>query len=268
MVYRDGEKFYIGKCTDLERLGAAVENPFMTACGAIKLLECCADASEVIGIDEEYRKECRYVALKLRESLPIENDMYVPHLNCEQKSIAVFAGKYPFNVVDADDEKLTKAWEDFEINGALYGNMYPKGKNISSWYACWKTEAYARAKMAEKAYKTLQESYKSTGVFNELFEINEEGVRIRPWFTTASGMFISSVDEMLVQSEGKTVTILPAYPEEAGDVSFKLAVKGGAVVQADVKNQKLENICISRNGKDVTSEYEILFRNEPVEFEI
>ncbi len=264
MVYKDGDRVYIGKCTDLERLGAAAENPFMTACGAIKLLECCADASEILGIDEEYRMECRKTAAELRKSLPVENDMYVPLLNCEQKSIAVFAGKYPFNVIDSGDKKLTKAWEDFEVNGAMYGNMYPKGKTISAWYACWKAEAYARAGLAEKAYTALKESYKSAGVFNELFEINEEAVRLRPWFTTACGMFISSVNEMLIQSEGKCITILPAYPEKVGDVAFKLAVKGNAVAEVVVKNQKLEYICISRDGKNITDEYEIFFRNEAV----
>ena len=261
MVYRDGERIYLGKCTDLERLGAAVENPFMTSCGAIKLLECCADASEILNIDEEYRKECRYIAAGLRESLPVENGMYVPVFGSEQKSIAVYAGKYPFNTIDAQDEKLIKAWDDFEINGAMFGNMYPMGKNISAWYACWKAEAYARAKMPERAYAALQESYKSAGVFNELFEINEKAVRIKPWFTTACGMFISSVNEMLIQSEGKTVTILPAYPESAGDVSFKLAVKGGAVAEVCIKNQKIEHLCISKCGQDVTKEYEIYYKD-------
>ena len=260
MVYRDDKRTYIGKCTDLERLGSAVENPFMTACGAIKLLECCADAAEILGIDEEYRKECRETAAELRKNLPVENGMYVPLLNCEQKSIAVFAGKYPFNVIDDDDENLHKAWQDFEVNGGKYGNMYPQGKNISPWYACWKAEGYARCNMADEAYNALCESYKSAGVFNELFEINEETVRIKPWFTTAGGMFISSVNEMLIQSEGKTVTILPAYPEKAGDVSFKLAVKGGAVANVVVENQKLKHISITKCGQDVTSEYEIFFR--------
>ena len=264
MVYRDGDRLYIGKCTDLERLGAAVENPFMTSCGAIKLLEVCAEASEVLGIDEQYRAECRTVAAKLRQSLPVENDMYVPVAGCKQKSIGVFAGKYPFNTIDENDEKLLRAWEDFEENGAKYGNMYPRGKNISSWYACWKAEAYARAKLTDKAYHSLTQSYKSIGVFNELFEINEPGVRIKPWFTTAHGMFISAVNEMLLQSDGKTVNILPAFPDNKGDISFKLAVKGGAVAEVKIKDSALEFVRITANGKDVTNDYEILFRNKKI----
>lgn len=264
MVYRDSDRLYIGKCTDLERLGAAAENPFMTSCGAIRLLEVCADASEILGIDEEYREECRYVASKLYESLPVENGMYVPLKNCTQKSIAVFAGKYPFYAIKDNDEKLIKAWEDFEENGAKFGNMYPGGTNISSWYACWKAESYARAKFADKAYGALKESYKSVGVFNELFEINEPGIRIKPWFSTAHGMFISSVNEMLIQSDEKRVYLLPAFPDMDGEISFKLAVKGGSVAEVKVNDNKLEKVVITQDGKDVTSKYEIFFKDKKI----
>ena len=264
MVYRDGEKYYIGRCTDLERLGFGVINPFMTSCGAIKLLECCADASEILGSDEEYREECRFIAAKLRESLPVENDMYVPYAGCPQKSIAVFAGKFPFNVLDENDEKLLRAWDDFEKNGDKYGNMYAMGAKISPWYACWKAEGYARAKMPDKAYEALLQSYESAGVFNEMFEINEEAVRLRPWFTTACGMFISTVNEMLLQSDGKTVNILPAFPSNKGDISFKLAVKGGAVAEVKIKNEKLDYVNITSDGKDVTKDYVILFKGEKI----
>lgn len=262
MVYRDGERFYIGKCTDLERLGAAVENPFMTSCGAIKLLECCAEASEILEIDKDYRNECRFIASELRKSLPVENDMYVPHTGCTQKSIAVFAGKFPFHVIDDYDKKLLNAWEDFEKHGEKYGNMYPMGRKISPWYACWKAISYARANMPEKAYHALTESYESAGVFHEMFEINEPAVRIKPWFTTACGMFISSVNEMLLQSDGKTVNILPAFPLEKGDISFKLAIKGGAVAEVKIKDRKLVHLCITSNGEDVTKNFDILFKGK------
>jgi len=258
MLYKDGDRFYIGKCTDLERLGASVTNPFMTACGAIKLLECCAKSANILGTDEAYAKECTYVAQKLRENLPQENGRYVPFLGCNQKSIAVFAGKYPFDVLHDDDEKLFLAWEDFEDEGNAYGNMYPVGKSISPWYACWKAESYARSKMPEKAYVALKQSYASAGVFGEMFEINEEGHRIKPWFSTAAGIFISTVNEMLLQSDGNTIKIMPGMPHTV-DVSFKLAAKGGITVEAEVKNKTLTGIAILKNGTDVTTQFHIEF---------
>ena len=77
-------------------------------------------------------------------------------------------------------------------------------------------------------------------------------------------MFISSVNEMLIQSEGKKVYIFPAFPKENGDAEFKLAIKGNAVAEVRVKDKKLEYVSITKDGKNVTSDYEIYFCEEKV----
>jgi hypothetical protein len=72
-----------------------------------------------------------------------------------------------------------------------------------------------------------------------MFEINEPGKQYRPWFTTASGILLSTVNDMLVQSDGKNIWILPAFPWENADLSFKLSVKGGAVLEVLIKDGDL-----------------------------
>ena len=131
MLYRDGERYFIGKCTDLERLGSSVENAFMTTCGVIRNLDVLTRASDILGIDREYRDECEYISHKLRESLPTDDRRYIPAPNCPQKSVAVFSGKFPYEVLASDDEKMLAAWSDFEEKGSAYGNMYAMGKRIS-----------------------------------------------------------------------------------------------------------------------------------------
>ena len=256
MVYTDAGRYYIGKCTDLERLGSSIENPFMTACGAIRLLQCCAKAAEILKTDEAYARECLYMAEKLLENLPQTEQMYVPHLGCKQKSIAVFAGKFPFDVLPDHDGKMLAAWEDFEINGAAYGNMYPWGGGISPWYACWKALGYARTKNPQKAYASLKQAYRSAGAFSELFEINEEKVRCRPWFATAAGIFVSAVNDMLLQVDDKHIFIMPACPRNV-DARFKLAAKGGITVEAEVRDGKLLHAAVLKNGVDVTEQFTV-----------
>ena len=56
------------------------------------------------------------------------------------------------------------------------------------------------------------------------------------------------------------ICILPAFPNNM-DVSFKLAAKGGITVEAVVKNDKLLNVVVMKNGKDVTDRYVINFHN-------
>lgn len=243
MLYTDQDGgVFVGKCSDLERLGASVQNAFMTSCGIIKTLECLVAAADVLGVDREYRDQCEKLSLKLRASLPRDGEKYLPYPDCQQRSIGVFAGKFPFNVLDAEDPYLLPAWEDFLANESAFGNMYKVGKRVSSWYACWKAEAYARIGNAAEAYMAQQQALLSLGAFHEMYEINEPGSVYRPWFTTAAGIYLSAVNEMLVQSDGENIYLLPAYPQGKGDVAFRLPVKGGAVV--DVTAREGEPPCV------------------------
>ncbi len=239
-LYRDGERYYIGKCTDLERMGPSVENPFMTVCGVIRALECLVSAADALGKEDDraYRDECALIAEKLRENLPQNEEMYIPYVGCKQKTIGMFSAKYPFNILDEADGKMHAAWDDYILNEEKFGNCYAVGKKVSPWYACWKANGFALCHMGEKAYESAIQSLESVGVFGEMYEINEPSKRYRPWFTTAAGVFLSAIHNMLVQCDGETVEILPAYPLE-GDVSFKLAIRGGAILEVEVKEGKL-----------------------------
>jgi hypothetical protein len=51
-VYTDSNgEMYIGKCTDLERLGPSRDRPFMTTCGAVYAFRAAADAAGIVGAD-------------------------------------------------------------------------------------------------------------------------------------------------------------------------------------------------------------------------
>ena len=136
--------------------------------------------------------------------------------------------------------------------------MYSSGKGISPWYASWKALAYARSVLKDKAYLSLKQAYDSVGAFDELFEIHETNILLRPWFTTAAGTFVSAVNELLLQSDGKIIRILPAFPHSQ-EVSFKLAAKGGVTVEAKVKNGDLVDVMVIRNGENVTDQFVIEF---------
>ncbi len=233
----------VGKCTDLERLGPSRENPFMTSCGVIKTLECLVKAADILGVDKEYRDECEAKANGLRKTLPNNGKFYVPYAGCDQMSISVFSAKYPFNVLESDDKMLLESWSEFIDNQDKYGNMYRMGGGISSWYAAWKSVAFARIGRAEEAFFSIKESCLSVGCFNEMFEINEKAVQYRPWFTTAAGVYLCAVNEMLLQSDGENIYILPAFDKK--DVSFKLPAKGGAMVEVVVENGELKTLNIS-----------------------
>jgi len=143
--------------------------------------------------------------------------------------------------------------------------MYAVGGHVSPWYACWKAAGFARAGMGQRAYEALRQSYESIGVFGEMFEINEPEKRYRPWFTTAAGVFLSTVNEMLLQSDGENIEILPAWPEEMQHAAFKLSAKGGAIVEARIENGRLIHLQLSMQPGLPPRKFRICFRGEFLE---
>lgn len=249
MIYHDSVRgAYFGKCCDLERLGTSRENAFMSSCGAVCTLKICADAADILDVDPEYAAECRETAGELLKSLPNDGEKYIPFDGASLRSIGVYAGIFPFDVLGKDDKKLLAAMADYALNESEYGNMYRTGKGVSSWYAAWKAAAYARCGMAKEAWAAIRQACASCGVFGELYEINEsDDARCHPWFMTAAGMLLTAVNESLVQSDGENVYLLPAYDGESA--KFKLAVQGGAVCEAEIENRRVKKLAFTfRDG--------------------
>ncbi len=186
-------RFVIGKCTDLERLGAARENAFMTTCGAIATLRAAAEGAEILGVDEDLRKEWNMYAEKLTETLPQDERSYLPYPGCTDKSIGLFSGIFPYGNLSADDTKQRQSIQDFCDTEKQFGNMYPLGKSICTWYAGWKAITYARLGEKEIAQTVVRQMAEETGYFSEVFEICETGAH--PWFTTGEGVLIQAVCE-------------------------------------------------------------------------
>ncbi len=261
-VYKkeDGS-LYVGKCTDLERMGPAKENPLFTLSGVIKTLEICAAAAKILETDEEYRTECLAAATGLRKNIPEENGRVVPYLTCPERSIAVFTPKFPFDILSKDDPRLLPAWQDYIAHESGFGNMYQGGKRVNPWYSAWKAIAFARMGMGPEAYENLRQAYTSVGEFDEMFEINEEVARFRPWFTTAAGIFLSAVNEMLLASDSETVHICPAFD---GDATFRLSAKGGVTVEAEIKDGGLTGVRLHTKAGVAPRSYRLFFKNEYV----
>lgn len=247
MVYenKDGSMF-VGKCTDLERLGPAKQNPFMTACGVIHTLESAVKASAILNVGNEESARWSHIAARLRESLPHENGMYVPYAGCKDKSVAAMGGLFPYPVFDADNQLQRNAAYDFITNGRASGNMYPVGNAVCAWYAGWMASALALLGDREEPAGLFAEGAGTAGCFAEMFEINEPGVVVKtPWFSTASGNMVYAMNQMLLQSKENQLLIAPAVPFSWKDFSFKLACYGNLTASVSVKNGVITKLILT-----------------------
>ena len=261
MVYEtDGGGMFIGKCTDLERLGPARRNPFMTSCGAIYTMEAAAEAAALLKADGEEAATWKHAAAKLRESLPHKDGRYVPFAGCEEESVASLGGLFPYRVFDAGNALQKNAAYWFVEHGKQSGNMYPMGKSMCAWYAGWLAAALAVLEDTREPAKLLSSAAEGAGCFAELFEINEPAVSIKPWFSTASGNVVYALNQMLVQSRGDRILIAPAVPEEWKDYSFKLACHGNLAVEVAVKGGRLAKLKLSPGNAGIGLERTVVLR--------
>ena len=100
--------------------------------------------------------------------------------------------------------------------------MYPRGQKVCPWYAAKMSASMTALGDRTEPYRWLSEAAGAIGLFGETWEINEPGVRSRPWFATASGNCVFAVNEMLVRG---------TYPEDWKGLSFRLPDGRGGWVE-------------------------------------
>ena len=229
----------VGKCCDLERLGTARENAFLTTCSVICALEIAAEVSELLNEDPQMRSQWKETTRKLRESLPNDGKKYLPFHGCEEKSIGVFGGLYPYFVLDPADPLQKAAVNDYLGSTAEAGNMYPFGKNICTWYAAWVANGMIRLGNSARAVEYLQKASLSTGAFGIIYEINEPGAFVsHPWCSAPPACYIQGVLELLCRSEKDTVILCRDLENIWKDLRFTLGAPDDLTIALEMKNGK------------------------------
>lgn len=246
-IYKvENGRMIVGKCCDLERLGTARENVFLTTCAVICTLETAVEAAAILGINNDNIEEWRTTAAALRESLPSDGEKYIPFPGCPERSIGVFGGLYPYPVLSADDPLQASAIDDYAGSATEAGNMYPYGNNICTWYAAWVANGMIRLGSPAKAVDYLQKASVSAGAFDIIFEINEPGIFVsHPWCSAPPGCYVQGILELLCRSEKDTLLLCHGLGAIWKDLRFTLAATDDLTVAISMKDGVVESLNIS-----------------------
>ncbi|MBQ5971347.1 MAG: hypothetical protein IJL45_02940 [Prevotella sp.] len=237
----------LGKTTDLERLGAAVENPFFSSCGAIYTMESTLKAAAILGEKDEIFARFQTASEGLRKTLPNDGQKYMPYAGCSENSIAVTTGMYPYPVLSTDDPLERAAVMHFYDERYKAGNMYAIGSGLCPWYASWMASVLANYGDRDKSLSLLHEAAAQIGYFSEHFEINEKDVVRVPWFTTAAGNYVHALDQTMLLNRGDDVFVCHATPTEWKDYSFTLPCYGNMLLSVEFRKGKLRKCEIAMN---------------------
>lgn len=282
MVYAapNGQLIF-GLCTDLERLGPARLNPFLTSCSAIFSLEAAARAAGLLNVDADRAAQWKAMAAKLRESLPNDGQQYIPSSRPldlaetpadalpeqdsagwknirarpgqREVSVAVLGGLFPYPLFGPENALQKNAAYWYVGQGNIAGNMYPVGKSVCAWYGGWMACALVALGDREKPAEILSRVADDAGHFHELFEINEPGVAVmHPWFSTGEGNYVYAVNQMLLHCRDDEIRIAPSVPAAWQDFAYKLPCFGNLLAAVAVKNGRLSELGLTPGDRSTT----------------
>jgi alpha-L-fucosidase 2 len=238
--------------------GGLVAGPTMDHQIIRTLFKNCITASNVLGIDAEFRKtlEQKLTQLapnqigkynQLQEWLEDKDDTTNKH-----RHVSHLWGVHPGNDITWDTQDLMKA--------ARQSLIY-RGDEGTGWSLAWKINFWSRFKDGDHAMKMVKmlisPAAKGGGAYVNLFDAHPP-FQIDGNFGGAAG-----IAEMLLQSHTQFVEVLPALPADLpeGEVKGMLARGGyelsfkwskGILTSLEIQS-KIAGVCLLRYGNKITS---------------
>jgi len=221
-------------------------------------LKCC----EILKVKEnDFTKEIR---VKFKNLLPFELDNSgrlkewygdMMEVEPEHRHVSHLYALHPGQMIDVSATP--------ELANACKKSLEARGDNGTGWSLSWKINLWARLRDGEHALKLLNMQLRLVeskdddvrplkgGTYPNLFDAHP------PFQIDGNFGAVSAITEMLMQSRGDVITLLPALPKVWNDGEIKgLRAKGNFLIDIKWKEGKLENYKLIGNKKKVRIFYD------------
>ncbi|HWD39521.1 MAG TPA: glycoside hydrolase family 95 protein [Fimbriimonas sp.] len=209
------------------------------------LFEACSEAAKVLDVDSELADRMRSTrdklapmqigrAGQLQEWLE-DWDLDAPEIH--HRHVSHLYGLFPSHQISQFTPKLLEAAKK---------SLEIRGDAGTGWSLAWKINLWARLHDGEHAYRLVQEALRlqgtggeGGGVYPNLFDAHP------PFQIDGNFGFASGVAEMLIQSDGHTLRLLPALPSAWPTGSVKgLKARGGHTIEVSWKDGRASNVTV------------------------
>ena len=216
-------------------------------------------AAKALGIDKELRAKMTNCLNKLHPyQIGIRGNLQEWYYDWEDwdwkhRHQSHLIGLYPGrHITDGQPELMNACRKSLEI----------KGDETTGWSTGWRINLWARLKDAKQAYHIYQklltyvspDNYQgedkrsSGGTYPNLFDAHP------PFQIDGNFGGTAGVCEMLVQSDGDTITLLPALPETWKDGSVSgIRARGGYEISMKWNNSKVTELTLKSVKKGIVT---------------
>lgn len=214
------------------------------------LLTNCKKACELLRINDEFYEKISAVLPRI-QPLAIDDDGTILEWNEKltetevcHRHVSHLYGLHPANLITK--EKTPALFE------ACKKTLDKRGDEGTGWSLAWKINFHARLRQGDRALSLLKQQLRPVqeeaethhgGTYPNLFDAHP------PFQIDGNFGAVSGICEMLLQSDGENLYLLPALPESWKTGSVRsLCAKGGVKVDMDWQDGKLTHYKIHGNS--------------------
>ena len=224
-----------------------------------------AKGAQILGIDNEYRQKLQTAMDRLRPyKIGKRGNLQEWYYDWDDQDWhhrhqSHLLGLYPFQQISVNKTPGLAA--------AASKTLEIKGDNSTGWSTGWRINLWARLHRSDKAYQILRklltyvspaiykdDKHTSGGTYPNLFDAHP------PFQIDGNFGGVAGICEMLMQSDGETIELLPALPKEweageikglkaRGNYEIDIAWSNRQVVKAKITSLNGGKMVVNYNGK-------------------